>query len=280
MKKLIVLFSLVFFISEIYAKSFSSSRSSSSSSRSSFSSGSSSRSSSSSSSWFSSKPSKPVPAPAKVVQAPPKAPEAVSPTKKGWGTPSNAAVVTAAGAGVIVGSSVASSAEASTSTKSVATDKAKAPVNQSKTDLALTKTTAQASSQGKVYKSRSEAEADYRKTLTAKYDKEPTARPEHIPQSITKNGVNHTVVYHNGSYGYYSGNSWSSLDPLDFAIKMMVLDHMMSPRDGPQQPIYVQQSQAPVVVEEDKSNSIWVVILVVVLLVGLVLTVVIIARSN
>jgi hypothetical protein len=66
-------------------------------------------------------------------------------------------------------------------------------------------------------------------TYANKFDKEPTARPSHIPKSTTVDGKSYNVTYNTqyGGYGYMGpSGSWIMYDTMrDMAMLSMLMHH-------------------------------------------------------
>jgi len=109
-------------------------------------------------------------------------------------------------------------------------------VTKTKIDSKLAKKNAEAA---KMYGSRSKAQEAFKSKIkndpsfstryTNKFDREPASRPEYIPASVSRGGTNYTVIYNEGSYGYWNTvNGISTWIMLDMMTDMIVTDAMLS----------------------------------------------------
>lgn len=88
---------------------------------------------------------------------------------------------------------------------------------------------------GKTFQTRDSAVADFKATQASKYqnkfDREPTTRPDYIPQSYkASDGRSYNITFNNGGYGYWSGGgpglgTWMMYDMMSDAIMMETMMH-------------------------------------------------------
>ncbi|MBI5185107.1 MAG: hypothetical protein HZA01_05200 [Nitrospinae bacterium] len=77
---------------------------------------------------------------------------------------------------------------------------------------------------GKIFNSRSEAEDAFRRDVKTKWDREPSARPEYVPNTYSSGGRNYDVVFNNGGYGYWGpGNTWMALSAASMLLNAGLL---------------------------------------------------------
>lgn len=116
----------------------------------------------------------------------------------------------------------------------------------------------------KKYTSQSDASSAFRQQQASKYSNhfasEPSRRPDYIPGNISRGGVQYNVVFHGGSYGYYSGSVWT---PLDMAMYMVVTDAMLNNNGygyGPQQQVMYQQPQGTAIYYHHAGRTILIIL--------------------
>lgn len=221
-------------LGSVDAKGGFSSSSSSSRSSSSFSSGSSSRSSSSSS-WGSSSRSSSSSAPSRPSSSSSWGSSSSSSSKpssasssSGWGSSSKSATIPSTS-----NSTSSSGSKSSFFSRPQTSTRPQSNVDRQKYEAAV--------KSGKAFQTRDQAVADFKakeaNTYTSRYATEPTSRPAHIPQTYN----NHTIVYNNGGYGYWSGGgpglgTWMMYDIMSDAIMMNAMMDRSGYHHGPPPP--------------------------------------------
>ena len=134
---------------------------------------------------------------------------------------------------------------------------------------------------GTAFKTKEAAAKDFKSKhaskYTNKYEKEPTTRPNHIPQTTQHNGQQVNINYNQsqGGYGHWSGGSpgigtWIMYDAMSDMVMMSILMNQNNYHVGPAPTTQYQttSAQTAVVQKESKTPIIivilgWIVVIVV-----------------